>query len=575
MEGELMGLTTALNTSLNGLQLNETAIEVIGNNIANAATNGYKASAVQFTTQLSRTLSVGSAPQGQNGGTNPRQVGLGSTTAAIRRDFSQGAITTSTSPSDLAIEGEGFFVLSGADGQVYTRNGNFTLNNQSQLVNADGLRVKGYGIDDQFNIVSTQLVNVEIPLGKLNVAQETRNVAVEGSIRADEAAIAATESEVIQSEQLFDGAGATITGASLLADTRDSVGGTPVFVAGESITLTPRKGGADYDPVNFDITATSTAAELATFLSDALGLVPGASVAGDPFGPAGVNITADGRFEVVSNAGTSQSVEITPARFRQSQVGAGLSGEKAIDLGFARTRAGIGESTLTTFPIFDSLGEQVLVRMHAVLESKSPTATTYRYYFESSQDSDLNSNLSTGTFSLNESGEITGDSVAEISIDREATAAKTMIVSVDLSRISGLTELGSSGALSLLSQDGAPAGSLTSFNINDAGVVSGVFTNGVIRPLGQMVLARFSNPLGLVENGGGTLFEGVSSGPAQITIPGQTGSGSIRSGAIELSNTDVGRSLVDLIVSSTNYRGNARVISSVQQLVDELLVLGR
>ena len=150
-----MGLTTALNTSLNGLQLNETAIEVIGNNIANAATNGYKASAVQFTTQLSRTLSVGSAPQGQNGGTNPRQVGLGSTTAAIRRDFSQGAITTSTSPSDLAIEGEGFFVLSGADGQVYTRNGNFTLNNQSQLVNADGLRVKGYGIDDQFNIVTT------------------------------------------------------------------------------------------------------------------------------------------------------------------------------------------------------------------------------------------------------------------------------------------------------------------------------------------------------------------------------------------------------------------------------------
>ena len=568
-----MGLTTALSTSLNGLQLNETAIEVIGNNIANAATNGYKASAVQFTTQLSRTLSVGSAPQGQNGGTNPRQVGLGSTTAAIRRDFSQGAITTSTSPSDLAIEGEGFYVLSGADGQVYTRNGNFTLNNQSQLVNADGLRVKGYGIDDQFNIVTTQLVNVEIPLGKLNVAQETRNVAVEGSIRADEDAVEATESEVIQSVQLFDGAGATITGTSLLSDTRASVGGTPVFDAGESITLTPRKGGANYDVVNFDITATSTVAELATFISEALGL--GASPAGDPFGPAGVNITADGRFEVVSNAGTSQSVEITPARFRQSQNGAGLSGEKAIDLAFTQTREGIGESTLTTFPVFDSLGEQVLVRMHAILESKSPTATTYRYYFESSEDSDLNSNLSTGTFSLNESGEIAGDSIAEIEIDRAATAAKTMIVSVDLSRISGLTELGSSGTLSLFSQDGAPAGSLTNFNINDAGVVSGVFTNGVIRPLGQMVLARFSNPLGLVENGGGTLFEGVSSGPAQITLPGQTGTGSIRSGAIELSNTDVGRSLVDLIVSSTNYRGNARVISSVQQLVDELLVLGR
>ncbi len=570
-----MGLTTALNTSLNGLTLNETAIEVIGNNIANAATNGFKSSAVQFTTQLSRTLSVGSAPQGLNGGTNPRQVGLGSTTAAIRRDFSQGAITTSTSPSDLAIEGEGFFVLSGNEGQVYTRNGNFTLNNQSQLVNADGLRVKGYGIDDQFNIVSTQLVNIEIPLGKLNVAQETKNVVVEGSIRTDEAAVVATESEVVQSVQLFDGAGAAITGASLLTDARKTVGGAPTFVAGELLNFTPRKGGADYDPVAFDITATSTIAEFATFLSEALGLEPSASVPGDPFGPAGVNITADGRIEVVSNAGTSQSAEITPARLRQSQVGLGQSGATAIDLGFSRTRQGIGESTLATFPVFDSLGEQVLVRMHAVLESKSATSTTYRYYFESSQDSDLNTNLSTGTFTLNEAGEIAGDSVAEITIDRESTAAKTMIVDVDLSRISGLTELGSSGSLSLLSQDGAPAGSLTSFNINDAGIVSGVFTNGVIRSLGQMVLARFSNPLGLVENGGGTLFEGVSSGPAQITIPGQTGTGSIRAGAIELSNTDVGRSLVDLIVSSTNYRGNARVISSVQQLVDELLVLGR
>ena len=570
-----MGLTTALNTSLNGLTLNETAIEVIGNNIANAATNGFKASAVQFTTQLSRTLTVGSAPQGQNGGTNPRQVGLGSTTAAIRRDFSQGAITTSTSSSDLAIEGEGFFVLSGSDGQIYSRNGNFTLNNQSQLINADGLRVKGYGVDDQFNVVTTQLVNVEIPLGKLNVAQETRNVSVEGSVRTDEAAVIATESEVIRSAPLFDGTGAAITASTLLTDVRTSVGGSPEFVSGETVSFTPRKGGADYDPADFVITSTSTAGDLAQFLSDSFGLDASASVTGDPFGPAGVNITTDGRFEIVANAGTSQAVEITPSRLKQTQTGAGLTSVAAIDLDFASVRDGIGESSVVTFPVFDSLGEQVLVRMHAILESKSPTATTYRYYFESSQDSDINTSLTTGRFTLNEAGEIAGDSTVTLSIDRDNTAAKTMSVDVDISRITGLTEPGSSGSLSLLSQDGAPAGSLTSFNINDSGVVSGVFTNGVIRPLGQIVLARFANPLGLVDNGGGTLFEGVSSGPAQITIPGQTGTGSIRSGAIELSNTDVGRSLVDLIVSSTNYRGNARVISSVQQLVDELLVLGR
>jgi flagellar hook protein FlgE len=111
--------------------------------------------------------------------------------------------------------------------------------------------------------------------------------------------------------------------------------------------------------------------------------------------------------------------------------------------------------------------------------------------------------------------------------------------------------------------------------ISEEGIVNGVFDNGIIRPLGQVVLARFANPNGLIEDGNTTYKEGVSSGTAALVTPGTFGVGTVRSGAIELSNTDIGKSLVDLIVASTNYKGNARVISSVQQLVDELLVLGR
>src|SRR5262249_38785527 len=128
-----MGLTSALNTSLNGLQLNETTIDVLGNNIANAGTNGFKASNGLFTTQLSRTLSVGSRPTSYNGGTTPKQIGLGATTASISRDFTQGSVTNSTSPSDLALQGDGFFILNGSAGTVYTRNGNFSLNSDSLL----------------------------------------------------------------------------------------------------------------------------------------------------------------------------------------------------------------------------------------------------------------------------------------------------------------------------------------------------------------------------------------------------------------------------------------------------------
>ena len=89
------------------------------------------------------------------------------------------------------------------------------------------------------------------------------------------------------------------------------------------------------------------------------------------------------------------------------------------------------------------------------------------------------------------------------------------------------------------------------------------------------MLARFSNPNGLTQAGGDNFRKGLSSGEAQLTTPGNNGAGSIRAGALELSNTDIGKNLVDLIVASTNYRGNARVISSVDQLVNELLVLGR
>ncbi len=146
------GLTSALNTSLNGLGLNETSISVLGNNIANAGTIGFKASNVLFKTQLSQTLGIGSGPTADNGGTNPRQIGLGAAVASISKDFSQGGISNSTSPSDLAIQGDGFFVVAGATGDRYTRNGGFQRGPDNRLINAQGLRVQGYAVDDFYNV---------------------------------------------------------------------------------------------------------------------------------------------------------------------------------------------------------------------------------------------------------------------------------------------------------------------------------------------------------------------------------------------------------------------------------------
>src|SRR5437868_14189539 len=100
-----MGLASALTTALTGLSAAETQIDVSGNNLANSQTVGFKASEAVFVTQFLQTQSLGSAPSSTNGGTNPRQTGLGVRVGSISPDFGQGTIEISSSPSDLAIQG--------------------------------------------------------------------------------------------------------------------------------------------------------------------------------------------------------------------------------------------------------------------------------------------------------------------------------------------------------------------------------------------------------------------------------------------------------------------------------------
>jgi flagellar hook protein FlgE len=562
-----MGLTSALNTALNGLSLNETSIDVLGNNIANAGTNGFKASSVLFTTQLARTLSVGSRPTAQNGGSNPQQIGLGASTAAIARDFGQGSVTNSSSPSDLAIQGDGFFILAGAAGNVYSRNGNFSLNSSSLLTNADGLRVQGYGVDNDFNVITTQLVDIRIPLGELNVAQQTQNVSISGALLPT--GELGTQGTLTTGAVLTDTVtSAPATGAALLINLQDG-GGNNLFTNGETLTFAARKGGRALEPVTLTVTGTTTYADLATLFDHSIGIHSGGTVPDDPNsgGQPGVTIVG-GALQVVGNAGSVNQIVVS--------VGDLTSNGVTVPLPFTATQAAVGESAITDFVVFDSLGQPVTHKLTSVLQSRDTSSTTFRYFIESSDDSDQDTAVATGTIQFDSNGKVINGGLATFSVDRNNTAAVSpMQINIDFRNISGISSDSAGSTLSLNSQDGSSPGTLTSFVIDETGIVNGVFDNGIVRTLGQITLARFSNPQGLLENGGGTFREGVSSGPPFVATPGNFGAGTVRSGAIELSNTDVGRNLVDLIVASTNYRGNARVISSVQQLVDELLVLGR
>ncbi|MCA8983119.1 MAG: flagellar hook-basal body complex protein [Planctomycetaceae bacterium] len=571
-----MGLTSALTTSLNGLALNEQTIDVLGNNIANAGTNGFKSSSVLFQTQLSRTLSVGSRPSADNGGTNPRQIGLGATSTAIIKDFSQGSITNSTSPSDLAIQGDGFFIVEGNNGVMYTRAGNFNLSSEDTLVSLDGLRVQGYGVDQDFNLITTQLEDITIPLGDLVIAQQTRNVQIGGALLST--ADAATQGSLLQTQvSLSSAASSTFaadpaTNATLLTSLYVEGDATPLFAEGDELTFTPRKGGRVLEPQTLTVSATTSLSELMTLMDQTMGIHSGGTVPQEGGVDPQVRLNAAGQIEVVGNRGTVNDLSIS---LGDLVISSG-SGNTTVNLPFLKQQSADGHSAITDFIVYDSLGQSVNVKLTTYLESQDSTSTTFRYFLESFDDSDADIVVGDGTFTFDSEGKISGGGIQQFSIDRNDTAAiSPMQITIDFSKMSGISTSAGGSAMTLNSQDGSSPGSLSRFVIDETGVINGIFDNGIIRTLGQIVLARFSNPQGLLENGGTNYIEGVSSGTPFLVTPGNFGAGSIRAGSVELSNTDIGRNLVDLIVASTNYRGNARVIDSVQRLVDELLLLGR
>src|SRR2546428_748195 len=175
-----MALTSTLFTGLSGLDVNSTRLNVVGNNIANVNTVAFKASRALFKPQFYVTDNAGSPSTADFGGENPSQRGLGAVVASIEKDYSPGAIEVTGKSTDLAIDGDGFFVVQGKE-QKYTRDGSFTLNQSNQLVTTAGDFVQGFGVDANGNIIAGKLQDIQIPLGSLTQAKATQTASFQGN----------------------------------------------------------------------------------------------------------------------------------------------------------------------------------------------------------------------------------------------------------------------------------------------------------------------------------------------------------------------------------------------------------
>ena len=348
-----------------------------------------------------------------------------------------------------------------------------------------------------------------------------------------------------------------------------------------TLSFTANKGGEAMDTSTMQITKGTTMSQVLQFMQEALGIQspPG----NDPNNPIpstdsngytpGCTITSQGQIQVVSNEGTSNSVTLGLTDLQMTTA----SGTTNVNLNFNTAQAATGDGATTDFVAYDAVGTPMNVHLTLVLESQDSSGTNYRWYADCPSNLANNGNISTavgtGILNYDSSGKLSSVSNANVTIEGSKVSAGSQSFALDFSQISGLAT--SSDSIAVASQDGSAPGTLSSFTVRNDGTIRGVFSNGITRPLAQIVITRFDNPAGLEQQGENLFAAGVNSGTAQYDTPGSAGAGTITGGATELSNTDIGGNLVDLILSSTMYQANSRVVTTVNTLFSDLLTLAR
>lgn len=444
--------------------------------------------------------------------------------------------------SDVAIDGSGYFVLRQKDQVRYTRKGDFNFDSENNLINDFGWKVQGFGIDNQFNIVQGVSQDINIPIGTLNLVEATRNVLFGGNLNAD--GKVATFGSVTTSNAFFSDPGATVP--ALATDSLASLmvaGPSSVLAVGDLITVRGAdKGGARIPDHTFEVGPAnttgsdafgSTVQDMTNFLSDILGI--NNTVSG------GVAINGAGEFVITGNTGTANDIALSNANIVINQMTLPTS-----PFVFTKTQTADGESVRTTFSAFDSLGTPMILDLSVVLEAKTNAGTTWRYYAQSEDDSDLDTVLGTGLLSFDTSGRLITSTNPDVAIDRVNTGAATpQAITLNFTNpnaasgsVSALADTVGASQIAAQSQDGSSLGTLADFSVNLDGTISGVFSNGLLRSLGQLSLARITSPRSLIDVGFEMFVTSPTADPPQFLAPGQPGVGRTIGGALETESFD-------------------------------------
>jgi flagellar hook protein FlgE len=426
-----MAILGAFSIARSGLISDNTALSAIGNNIANVNTIGYKGSRAEFADLLAT----------QPGGGQAGEIGLGTSINDVRTIFTQGSIESTGQPTDLAIDGNGFFIVRSGQGDVYTRAGNFKLDANGTLVTTDGLPVEGFALDANNQPIGAP-VDIQVTGGS-SPAIPTGNIKLQSNLDANATIISGgfdgTDFNTAQSTSNF----------TVPLTVYDSLG------ASHSVNIYFTKTAANTWDWNAGVDAGDTGGT-----AGALALIGNGSLTFNPDGSLNATSPDPGQISVTFNGANAQT----------------------INLNFG---------------------------------TPNPTPT------------------------------------AGLGLD-------------------GVTQFAGSSSVSA-TQDGFAAGRLQSLAIDDHGFVNAVFDNGQTRPLFQLALTTFPSPEGLEPLGNQLYRATADSGSPSVSTPQTNGLGKVVAGALEQSNVDLAQQFIDLISTQRGFQANARVITTGDTMLTDLL----
>jgi flagellar hook protein FlgE len=503
---------------LTGLEASSTALNTIANNLSNMNTTAFKSQDVTFSDLFYQQI-------GSSGSGDLLQVGAGTQVASTETDFSQGSINETGNDTDVALNGNGFFVVQNNGTTEYTRDGSFALSSEGALTTQSGQQVMGYPVVNGAVDTNAPLTAIQIPIGQVEQPQATTSLGLTANLDASSAVGTTVPAQVTIYDSLGVAHVATI-------DFTNQGGGQWNYDVTLPDTLTPT---SVTQPVNGVQTTTNTY----TFAQSG-----GANGTVDP----STNLTISG-----PTAGGSTASIVPPAITAPSESIATY----VQDLNTAIGNAGIqgvtvaqnGNTVTITGASFSTSGNVV----------QEPVAAN-----------------ASGTLTFNADGNLTSPAgnVSGITFSGLADGATALNLSWDLFGTNGqptLTQVASASAVSATTQNGYASGEYSGFTIDSSGVVSAEFSNGQTTPVGQLALANITNEQGLKIVAANNYQATLASGVPSIGVSGSAGLGTIQDEALEQSNVDISTQFSDLIVAQQAFEASSKAITTFDTVSQETI----